>query len=357
MTEHDNENDNAAPGWDAIDAALASLYADQTPKHYGTIISARLGGDDPLDGISAYRRTTPRPHWHFVTYGFSELYAKESNDPAYSGFGFELTFRLADDDRDAEPPTWALNFLQNLARYVFRTGNVFLAGHHMHLNGPIALEHDTGIVAIAFVEDPELPAIDTPHGRVEFLQIVGLTEDELQALKRWSSSQALEAMAPALPLFVTDLHRASLLNDPAIAQALEAGSAREGASTGRIYTDRLAWSRRKRLLRGTQTVVTIGARQVEELTALLPLRLPFGKEFELIRGDVVVAFEPADAAGVGEDGERLTVSLTADACRALAATLRPKAGEYTVSGVDGLVFEVVPTEIRDAEGKVVQTIG
>ena len=44
-------------------------------------------------GISIYRAEDP-PHWHFVTYGFSELYSKESDDPAVSGWGFELTFRL-----------------------------------------------------------------------------------------------------------------------------------------------------------------------------------------------------------------------------------------------------------------------
>ncbi|KAG1606612.1 hypothetical protein G6F45_013943 [Rhizopus arrhizus] len=37
----------------------------------------------------------PVPHWHYITYGFSELYAKESSDADASGYGSELTFRLA----------------------------------------------------------------------------------------------------------------------------------------------------------------------------------------------------------------------------------------------------------------------
>ena len=53
-----------------------------------------LGGNDPLDGISVYTAKEPIEHWHFVTYGFSELYEKETGDPENSGFGFELTFRL-----------------------------------------------------------------------------------------------------------------------------------------------------------------------------------------------------------------------------------------------------------------------
>ncbi|OPA74169.1 hypothetical protein BVG16_25695 [Paenibacillus selenitireducens] len=30
--------------------------------------------------------------WHFITYGFSELYDTESKEAEYSVYGFELTF-------------------------------------------------------------------------------------------------------------------------------------------------------------------------------------------------------------------------------------------------------------------------
>ena len=99
------------------------------------------------------RNPTPETHYHFVTYGFSELYEKESDDPEMSGYGFELTFRLACDAADDdEPPAWPLNFLQNLARYVFSTGNAFDERHHLTLNGPIALGEETGITAIMLVK-------------------------------------------------------------------------------------------------------------------------------------------------------------------------------------------------------------
>ena len=45
--------DDAAPGWDAIDAPLKAIYGEQEPMHWGTVISARLGGPDPIDGIRA----------------------------------------------------------------------------------------------------------------------------------------------------------------------------------------------------------------------------------------------------------------------------------------------------------------
>src|SRR5215468_5337006 len=98
--------DDGAPGWDAISEALNTIYPGQAPKHYGTLISWRLGGPDPLDGISVWKRISPVPHWHFVSYGLSELFGKESNDAAVSGYGFELTFRLKTNAASDEPPMW-----------------------------------------------------------------------------------------------------------------------------------------------------------------------------------------------------------------------------------------------------------
>ena len=62
-----DQTDAPSPGWDAISARLDQLYPGQEPKHFGTLISHMLGGPDPLDGISAWRRTDQVPHWHFVT--------------------------------------------------------------------------------------------------------------------------------------------------------------------------------------------------------------------------------------------------------------------------------------------------
>ena len=108
-------------GWDAMDQALEKVYGDQKPAHFGTLIKFRLGGEEPLDGISVFRSDAGQPHWHYVTYGFSDLYGDlddsldvEPEKP--SGYGFELTFRLARSADEQEPPSWPLNFLQNIAR-------------------------------------------------------------------------------------------------------------------------------------------------------------------------------------------------------------------------------------------------
>lgn len=357
MSNATSDGDISTPGWDAIDAALRPLYADQTPKHYGTTISYMLGGPDPLDGISAYKRLDPVPHWHFVTYGFSELYRKETQDPDVSGWGIELTMRVAADAESADPPLWVLSFLQNLARYVFKTGNVFAAGHHLDANGPIALETDTRLDHVVFVQDPELAPIGTSHGCLEFLQVVGVTADEVGAVKQWNTLAVMAVFAAKLPLLVTDLGRPSLLEDPGIRERVAAGSAGVGSNTGMMFVENLDWKETKRLLRTPEMCVSLGAGQVEELTRLLPARLPFGKDFSLVDGEVGVTFgQGAENRFVVTD-RRLRIEMRASVVSELQSVLRPVAGEYRLKQFGQLVLNVRKTHIKDAQGNVVRTIG
>jgi suppressor of fused-like protein len=85
-----------SPGWAAIDDALAEIYGEVEPLHFAAELPMAVGGNDPLHGVSAWRSTFGgRACWHFVTYGYTELFEKESDDPAVSGFGFEMTPRAA----------------------------------------------------------------------------------------------------------------------------------------------------------------------------------------------------------------------------------------------------------------------
>ena len=90
-------------GWDAITEEFERIYPGQTkPKHYATIIKWILGGNDPLDGISVY---DGGDFWHFVSYGLTEIYGKETEDKEVSGYGYELTLKLKKnwyEDEEAE---------------------------------------------------------------------------------------------------------------------------------------------------------------------------------------------------------------------------------------------------------------
>ena len=350
MDEH-KEPDSS--GWDAIDKALRNIYGDVEPKHWGTVIPYFLGGNDPLTGLSAYQDLEDGKSWHFVTYGFSELYEKEFEDPEVSGFGFELTFRLATDDVEANAP-WVFSFLQNLARYVFKTGRTFGQGHTIPLNGPICQGSVTKIVAVAFAQDSQLGEIVTPNGSVEFLQIVGLTEEELIAIQSWNARSFFDLMATRNPKLVTDINRESYLNDPVFAEQVAIRSAEEGATCGEIYSDCFTFKKSRWTRKCT---VSLGAYMVEDLTNRLQSRLTHGRDLAMISNLGAIAFVASDKNSWTIDKEVLTIELTGDATQALCKTLQPVAGEYQVPGLDGMLFEVERSEIRDKDGKVVKVIG
>ncbi len=338
-----------ARGWDAITAALKAVHGNAEPLHWGTIVRASLGGPDPLDGISAYVVESPR-HWHYVTYGMSELYGKESDVPDVSGWGIEFTFRLA--RRPAEdPPGWVLNFLNNLARYVYETGNVFGAGHHLDLNGPIALEQETAIRAIVFAIDPQLGTFSTPNGRITFLQIVGLTYDELHAVQGWDSSKFLELVARRSPMFLTDLERRSLLEDAVFSREVEEGAVRDGSSEPVAFVSKVEWSI------GTTAELTLGAAAVRQLLHLVPRRLPYGRPFSLASGTHTVLFEPADKWSWRGEPDALVIALPHNDVREFCARLAVQRGLYTWDRLPGFTLKVIPSHIKDHEGNVVEVIG
>lgn len=349
------EPQDEAPGWHAIDAACEKLYPGQkNPVHIAPILSPLLSGEGLINGISAYKAAKP-DHWHFVTYGFTELYDKDSDDPAVSGWGFELTFRLT-RGREKRPPNWAFNFLMNLGNYVRRSGNPFGANHVLDLNGPICVGSDTAIRAIAFIRDPQLGRIDTPNGRVEFLQIVGLTSDEHSACSDWNAAPVLELLREKSPLLVTDLTRRSMLEDPKTAARVEAGIDREGSSSPMNYVSVVNWTTAGRGKSRTATV-TLGARGIQSLLPKLRSRLGHGREFALIGREQVVEFRTADQPGWAVEDGTFVVRLNPAALQAVRQTLQPVRGTYTWPELPGLTLEVKPSEITDSDGKVVQVIG
>lgn len=159
-------DEDDAVGWDAIDAALETLYGDLEPRHYASIVKYATGGEDPLDGTSIYDCDEQTFHRHLVSYGMSELYFDpESADAEYSGWGFEFTMRIAPCAEDQacngaeHEPVWVINLMNNLARYVFKSENWFEPYHFITANGPIRADTDTALVGLALVPDPKLPTI------------------------------------------------------------------------------------------------------------------------------------------------------------------------------------------------------
>lgn len=200
------ENESWAPGWEAIDGVFAALYPGQEPFHYATVSRAVFGGNSFLDGCSIYR--SPKGYFHLVTYGMSELYAEPSAlGGEWSKWGYEMTMKLRGEK--PEDCLWAVDLLGNLARYTYTQKRFFEPWQFVDGRGnPIRVGADTAITSLIVTPDTEAQGVDTLYGRLDFLQLVGITQEELAGLSTREEVRALaERLREKEPWLVTDLAR------------------------------------------------------------------------------------------------------------------------------------------------------
>ncbi|WP_099221740.1 suppressor of fused domain protein [Listeria costaricensis] len=203
------EDESWAPGWDEIDAAFAAVYGDQEPAHYGTMMPSRamFGGDQYLDGYSIF--SSEKGYKHLVTYGLTELYTNEhSLGGEHSFWGYEMTIKLPYES--AKECMWAVDMLSNLARYTNESKRYLEAYQFIGGNGEsIQIGEESKITALVTVPDTEIAARDTLYGKVEFIQLVGVTETEFQEVRRDPAliSQLVENLRVDYPDLVTDMAR------------------------------------------------------------------------------------------------------------------------------------------------------
>ncbi|MGA6205415.1 suppressor of fused domain protein [Nocardia testacea] len=105
---------------------------------------------------------------------------------------------------------------------------------------------ESEIRGLPFVEDPELHGGEAPHGRLQFLPVVGITSEEFAAAKGGHARALLSRIEPYLPLWVTDTRAAHCSTEPGAA-----GISRRQVSAnspGRLEMpacDGVRWSRMK----------------------------------------------------------------------------------------------------------------
>jgi hypothetical protein len=153
-----------------------------------------------LQGCSAY---WAGDHWHYVTYGLTELWEKaDGSAPGVSGWGYELTTRVTGDQ--GEVPSWPFNLLETIARHTHDQDHPFQVGDRLDPGGPITGIAGTRLTAIAFTLDPTLPPLGSPNGRLEFRQVVGITAEELARMRSGTTEEVLDRLATDNPLLITD---------------------------------------------------------------------------------------------------------------------------------------------------------
>ena len=177
-----NEDEEYSPGWQAIDDAFEKLYPGQNPDHFGTIMTSRaiFGGDEYLDGFSVY--SSPKGYKHLVSYGMTVLYGdEEAFGGEWNGWGYEMTMKLK--EKDTESCMWAIDMMSNLARYTYKTGRFFEPNQYVKGSGTsLHIGTDFLITALLLVNDTEAEPQTSVYGKTEFIQLVGITESEIQAI-------------------------------------------------------------------------------------------------------------------------------------------------------------------------------
>ena len=207
----EKKDDIQAPGWDAIENAAKRIYPNQdNPKHYATLIKWKFGGPDPLDGISVY---DAEDYWHFVTYGLSELYEKESDVKEWSGYGMEFTFKLkkgcyTDEEKEIK---CICGLLQQIAKITFTSGEIFNAYEYLYTGQTegIDVRQISNITGFITIPDTKFSTLDTENGRVDFVEFIGVTNNELLALK--NKELDVIALYNKLDSDVTDYNRKSVI--------------------------------------------------------------------------------------------------------------------------------------------------
>ena len=204
------EDEEYSPGWQAIDDAFEKLYPGQTPDHFGTLMTSRaiFGGEEYLDGFSVY--TSPKGYKHLVTYGMTVLYGdEESFGGEWNGWGYEMTMKLREDD--TESCKWAMDMMLNLARYTYTTKRFFEPFQYVKGNGDsLHMGEDSMITALLLVSDTEAETQMSVYGKTEFIQLVGITESEIQAVmeERSNVEKLIKLMkADGNEDLVTDMRR------------------------------------------------------------------------------------------------------------------------------------------------------
>lgn len=157
-------------------------------------------------GVFKCPPTENRKTWAYVTSGMSNPWETESPEE-YSGLGVEFLIETNEEEM------WAIDVLQTLMAY-----NLLLAAGKMGdfppldygNRVPLALSEDIKIMMFAYpVNFPE--SFSMKSGRVDLLQVVGITPAELEVAKQTSSEELKEKIVSKLGGLITSKERASVV--------------------------------------------------------------------------------------------------------------------------------------------------
>ena len=166
--------------------------------------------------------------------------------------------------------------------------------------------------SVAFIADPALPFVETQRRPAPLRRVVGLFPDERERIEPWSATGVLDLFAQRDKELSTDIGRSSYTKDPAFIAACEAGSARDGASSGYVAVEGIGWDKHS-----TEYVVRFpGGHDAQRILRMVRARLGHGRH--LLIHDVdpdrahAVVLTPGPSLKVKEQGDDLVIQLPVD---------------------------------------------
>jgi hypothetical protein len=314
------------PGRAAIDRALDQLYPDVRDIRMA-LTPAADEREPPLQEVVAYRLAHPSPHWLYVSYGLSEIGTKLSDDKERSGFGIELTLRLA--DASETPPVWPINYLRWLAKTVWQDRNPYDEGHSLPLPEGLLAKVSPHTEGMAFMVDPAIGTVKTSNGAVKFLLTVPLHGDEFNLISRWDANKLFAELRRQDPDLLWRVDRRSVLDGPRRDELLRQ-AASDGSSQQVDFTSELGWDNRG---------IHLDALNRHIVVKFLRYRVHYGRAAEIHSEDKVLRLEPGPFA-LNVDGKSALLRLPSDRSGALADALEQARTGATVSFDEHAVFVV-----------------
>ena len=157
-------------------------------------------------GVFKCPPTETRKIWAYVTSGMSNPWETEELEE-YSGLGVEFLMETENDE------TWAIEILQTLMAY-----NLLLVTGHMGDFPPLDYGHrvplalSESIKTMVFTHPINFPSnILIKSGKIDLLQVVGITPSELEAAKKSSSEEIIGKLVISTSGLLTYKERASVV--------------------------------------------------------------------------------------------------------------------------------------------------
>lgn len=158
-------------------------------------------------GVFACPPTDKRKSWVYVTSGMSNPWGAEEKEE-FSGFGVEFLIETP------EEKSWGIQVLQNLMAY-----NILLSiGHFgekpmLDYGARVSAAIQPNLTHVVFSAPKDFPEyIELKSGRVDFLQVVGITSEELAYAKENGSYELIELIFSKQNSLVTNSTRSSWID-------------------------------------------------------------------------------------------------------------------------------------------------